>query len=106
MPQVRAIDRDCLAIRQHANRVPVDLRISEARPSVVLALFEKLFKRATLGRRKEQLATDRVEVLDDALVPDVGQPGLARCQKVPAMLGIVAIEATDFIRCFEIASIA
>merc|ERR1719410_1853999 len=41
MPQVRAVDAHTLAVGQHAHVVPVDLRVTEARPAVRLGLLHE-----------------------------------------------------------------
>merc|ERR1719324_94975 len=41
MPQVRAVDAHTLAVGQHAHVVPVDLRVTEARPAVRLGLLHR-----------------------------------------------------------------
>merc|ERR1712070_403560 len=59
--QVRAVDRDALAIGENAHVVPIDLRVTEAWPAVHLRLPHELVPRAVFGAGEQQLASVAVE---------------------------------------------
>eukprot|EP00966_Prymnesium_polylepis_P316423 7311432-Prymnesium_polylepis.1 len=64
VPQVRAVNGDALAVRQDAHALPVDLRITARRPTVLLALDDKLFEGAAHRRAEEEFARVGVEEVE------------------------------------------
>ena len=61
--QVRAVDRDALAIGENAHVVPIDLRVTEAWPAVHLRLPHELVPRAVFGAGEQQLASVAVDCI-------------------------------------------
>merc|ERR1719389_735160 len=94
MPQVRAVDAHTLAVGQHAHVVPVDLRVTEARPAVRLGLLDEGIPRALLARGEERLARHRVvEGQVTRALRLVAQE--ARLQPVASVLGVVPVARAE-----------
>mmetsp|Transcript_20478 Transcript_20478/g.48552 ORF Transcript_20478/g.48552 Transcript_20478/m.48552 type:complete len:211 (+) Transcript_20478:129-761(+) len=95
VPQVCAVNAHTLAIGQHTHIVPVDLRVTEARPAVRLALLDEDLPRALLARGEERLARHRVvEGRVACALLLVSQEG-RRALPVAAVLGVVPVVRAD-----------
>mmetsp|Transcript_22259 Transcript_22259/g.68619 ORF Transcript_22259/g.68619 Transcript_22259/m.68619 type:complete len:251 (+) Transcript_22259:2430-3182(+) len=86
-----------LAVGQAAHFTPVNLRIAEARPAVLVTLLHECVERAAQGRHEEALARDAVVELHRQLrLPRLHEE--PRLRPVARLLGEVPVVAADAVR--------
>jgi hypothetical protein len=99
VPEVRAVDADRFAVREHADVLPRDFGVAERRPPVRRGLGEEGLRGAPDRRAEQRLERHGVEKGHRRLGRRAGKLGReARVCKGAGPLGIVAVEAADLAR--------